>query len=109
MGIIVSVPCSEAVSALVRSCECIRNRANHRHLLFGFVVAHRSRYDRRGLAKEIVGELKDRKIYEHTRRIAETQTSLSRIRRARHRLLVQNGFNLVRSPLDTKSIGKLNP
>ena len=28
------------------------------------------------LAKEIIGELKDREIYEHARRIAETQTNL---------------------------------
>jgi hypothetical protein len=43
------------------------------------------------LAKEIVGELRDREIYEHARRIAEAQIDLNRIREARRHLLVHFG------------------
>jgi hypothetical protein len=42
------------------------------------------------LAKEIVGEITDREIYEHARRIAEAQIDLNRIRQARYHLLVHN-------------------
>jgi hypothetical protein len=42
------------------------------------------------LAKEIVGELRDREIYEHARRIAEAQIDLNRIREARRHLLVDD-------------------
>jgi hypothetical protein len=42
------------------------------------------------VAKEIVGDITDREIYEHARRIAEAQIDLIRIRRARHHLLVHN-------------------
>jgi hypothetical protein len=42
------------------------------------------------LAKEIVGEITDREIYEHARSFAEAQINLNRIRQARHRLLLGN-------------------